>query len=227
MNSTALITGASSGIGLELAKLFAKDNYNLVLVARRKSQLERLALELSKKYSISVTIIAKDLSLPSSPEEIFNELKEKSIHIDILVNNAEMSKRGCGKILNIGSTGSFAPTPLNAIYCATKAYVLNFSEGIAKDLEGTGITVTTLCPGATNTEFAEKAKMQNTRLFSSMVMSPDKVAKIGYRALMKGKRVVVAGLYNKLLVFSLRFTPRWLVLKIGKILMSPKLGAIG
>ena len=262
MNRTALITGASSGIGLELAKLFAKDNYNLVLVARRKSQLERLALELSKEYSISVTIIAKDLSLPSSPEEIFNELKEKSIHIDILVNNAgtqvygkfhktdiekelqliqvnlvslthltkmavaEMSKRGCGKILNIGSTGSFTPSPLNAIYCATKAYVLNFSEGIAKDLEGTGITVTTLCPGATHTEFAEKAKMQNTRLFSSMVMNPDEVAKIGYRALIKGKRVVVAGLYNKLLVFSLRFTPRWLVLKIGKILLSPKSGAI-
>ncbi|HLA48030.1 MAG TPA: SDR family NAD(P)-dependent oxidoreductase, partial [Nitrospinota bacterium] len=139
---------------------------------------------------------------------------------------AEMSKRGCGKILNIGSTGSFTPSPLNAIYCATKAYVLNFSEGIAKDLEGTGITVTTLCPGATHTEFAEKAKMQNTRLFSSMVMNPDEVAKIGYRALIKGKRVVVAGLYNKLLVFSLRFTPRWLVLKIGKILLSPKSGAI-
>ncbi len=256
MKKTALITGASSGIGLEFAKLFARDSYDLILVARRRSILEKLAAELTAKYSIRTTIIPQDLSQPSAPDALFTELNQKGIFVDVLVNSAgtqvygpfqatdlqrelqliqlnlvsltrltklavaQMSKRGSGKILNVGSTGSFAPAPLNAIYCATKTYVLAFSEGIAKDLEGTGITVTTLCPGATNTEFAEKAQIQNIRLFRSLVMEPDAVAKTGYRALMKGKRVVVAGVYNKLLVFSLRFTPRWLVLAFGRILMS-------
>lgn len=258
MKKTVLITGASSGLGMEMAKLFAKDSYDLVLVARRKIQLLELSSELTKNHPISVTIITKDLSQITSPDEIFEELKEKSIHIDILVNNAgtqiygefqktdlqkelqlmqvnmislthltklaiaEMLKQGSGKILNIGSTGSFAPSPLNAIYCATKSYVLNFSEGISKDLEGTGISVTTLCPGATQTEFAEKANLLNTRLFNSSVMSAEKVAQIGYSALFKEKRLEVAGILNKLLVFSIRFTPRWLVLELSKILMSSK-----
>ncbi|MBC2579423.1 SDR family oxidoreductase [Clostridium sp. DJ247] len=256
MNKTALITGASSGIGLELAKLFAKDSYNLVLVAREKSKLEEISTDLCKKYSVNITTISIDLTLPTAPEEIFDELRKKSIHIDILVNNAgtqiygkfqqtnlqkelqliqvnlvtlthltklavvEMLKHGGGKILNIGSTGSFAPAPLNAIYCATKAYVLSFSEGISKDLEGAGITVTTLCPGATKTEFSKKAQIENTRMFNTIVMNPSTVAKIGYKALFKGKRVVVAGLYNKLMVILIRFTPRWLVLKLGQLLMS-------
>ncbi len=100
--------------------------------------------------------------------------------------------------------------------------MLNFSEGIAKDLEGTGISVTALCPGATKTEFAKKAKIENTRLFNLSVMSAEKVAKIGYKALFKNKRVKISGILNKLLVFSIRFTPRWFVLKTGKILMSLK-----
>lgn len=258
MKKTALITGASSGIGRELARLFSRDDYDLVLVARRRINLEKLARELIDTHHNTVTIIVKDLSQPSAPEEIFAELKEKAISIDVLVNNAgtqvygefqktnlsdelrlmqvnmtslthltklaiaEMLKRGCGSILNIGSTGSFAPSPLNAVYCATKAFVLNFSEGISKDLEGTGISVTTLCPGATHTEFAEKAKILNTRLFSSSVMSAETVARIGYRALNKQKRVEVAGILNKILILSIRFTPRWLVLGIGQKLMSPK-----
>ncbi|NOX88300.1 MAG: SDR family oxidoreductase [Calditrichaeota bacterium] len=258
MNKTALITGASSGIGLELAKLFAKENYNLVLVARNKDKLEQSARELTEKNNISITVIAKDLSVRTSPKEIFDELKEKSVPVDILVNNAgfqvyglfsetdlerelnliqvnlvslvvltklfaaEMLKRGGGKILNVGSTGSFMPVPMNAIYCATKAFVLSFSEGVAKDLEGSGITVTTLCPGATKTEFAKRAQMEHIRLFNMMVMDSAKVAEIGYRGLMKGKKVVVAGLSNKLTVFSVRFTPRNLVVKLGKFLMSPK-----
>ncbi len=256
MKKTALITGASSGIGLELAKLFAQDNYDLVLVARRKANLETLAAELAAKYSVRSTIIAHDLSQPSAPDAIFGELNQKGIVVDVLVNNAgtqvygsfaatdlekelrliqlnlvslthltklavaHMYKHGRGKILNVGSTGSFAPAPLNAVYCATKAFVLHFSEGIAKDMEGTGITVTTLCPGATRTEFAIKANIEHIRLFRSLVMNPEAVAKTGYQALLKGKRVVVAGLPNKLLVFSLRFTPRWLVLILGRMLMS-------
>jgi len=256
MTETALITGASSGIGCELARIFAKDGCNLVLVARRRRQLEELASELCAKHSISATVIEKDLASPSSPQEIFDELRNRSIHIDILVNSAgthvygefqvtdfekelqlihvnlvslthmtklavaEMFKRGGGKILNLGSIGSFAPSPLNAIYCAAKAYVLSFSEGIAKDLEGTGITVTVLCPGATATEFPVKAQIEDTRLFRALVMDAETVAKIGYRALMRGKRVVAAGLYNKLTVFMIRFTPRWLILMLGKFLMG-------
>jgi len=262
MVKTALVTGASSGIGRELAKLFAKDGYNLVLVARRKPRLEELAAELRGKYSITATVIEKDLACPGSPREIFDELRNKSIHVDILVNNAgtgvhgafhktdleeelrliqvnlvslthltklavtEMLKKGTGKILNLGSTASFSPVPLLAIYSATKAYVLSFSEGIAKDLEGTGITVTTLCPGATVTEFAGEALMEEIRLFSAMVMSAERVAEIGYHALMKGKRVAVAGIYNKLLVSMIRFTPRSLVLVLGQILMSKKKGFV-
>lgn len=253
---TVLITGASSGIGVEFAKLFAKNGYNLILVARREERLVRVSEELSNKYHVNVMFIVKDLSEPSSPREIFNELREKNVHIDILVNNAgtqifgefqktdidaqvrliqtnlisltylthlaveEMRKKGYGKILNLGSIASFGPGPLNAVYCATKAYVLSFSEAIASDLNGTGITVTTLCPGATQSEFAEKAKMTNTWLFKKMVMDAETVARIGYRALFKGKRVVISGFWNKLMILSARFTPRGLMLRISKLLVS-------
>ncbi len=257
-DKTSLITGASSGIGSELTKLFAQDGYNLVLVARSKKRLEHLANDVKEKYGVSTYIISKDLSKETSPDEIFAELKKKSIHIDILVNNSgtqvygpfhetdlqnnlqmiqvnllslthltrifipEMLKRGYGKILNVGSTGSFGPGPLNAVYCATKSYVLNFSEAITEELKGTGVTVTTLCPGATKTEFAKRAQIEDIRLFSYefMVLDAVEVAEIGYRALMKGKTVVVAGIVNKLMIFSLRFTPRKIVLKIIKFFMS-------
>ncbi|HOJ77373.1 MAG TPA: SDR family oxidoreductase [Bacillota bacterium] len=258
MNQTVLITGASSGIGFELAKLFASNQYNLVLIARRQDRLLEFAAEYSAKYPIKITVISKDLALPTAPDEIYQELKQKAITIDILVNNAgtqiygefqnidlqaalsllqvniiavthltrllinDMITRGTGKIVNLGSTGSFAPGPLNAIYCASKAYVLSFSESLSKDLEGTGVTVTAICPGATATEFAAKAEILNTRIFATMVMKPDKVARIGYRALQSGRRIVVTGLYNKLLVFSIRFTPRWLILSISKFLMRKK-----
>jgi hypothetical protein len=258
MDKTALITGASSGIGRELAKLFAGGGYNLVLVARSRPIMEELAAELHIKYQVTITIIEKDLSSPASPREIFDELKSKSIHIDVLVNNAgigvygkfhetgfeeeirqihvnllslthltrlavaEMLKKGGGKILNLGSTASFSPVPLAAIYGATKAYVLSFSEAIAKELEGAGVTVTTLCPGPTATGFADAAGMKGVRLFRMVVMDPERVAAIGYHALMKGKRVAVAGLQNKLQVFMLRFSPRRLILDVGQMLMSKK-----
>ena len=132
----------------------------------------------------------------------------------------EMVERGRGRILNVASTGAFSPTPLNAIYCATKAYVLSFSEAIARDLEGTGVTVTCLCPGATETQFAERAGIENIRLFQAFVMDASEVALAGYRGLMSTKTTVVPGLYNKILVSSIRFTPRRLVTRIGKHLMS-------
>jgi short-subunit dehydrogenase len=132
----------------------------------------------------------------------------------------EMVERGRGRILNVASTGAFSPTPLNAIYCATKAYVLSFSEAIARDLEGTGVTVPCLCPGATETQFAERAGIENIRLFQAFVMDASEVALAGYRGLMSTKTTVVPGLYNKILVSSIRFTPRRLVTRIGKHLMS-------
>jgi uncharacterized protein len=140
-------------------------------------------------------------------------------HLTMLFGR-EMVERGRGRILNVASTGAFSPTPLNAIYCATKAYVLSFSEAIARDLEGTGVTVTCLCPGATQTEFARRAGIEYVRLFQAFVMDARDVARAGYQGLMRGKTTVVPGLYNQVLVSSIRFTPRRLVTRIGKYLMS-------
>jgi uncharacterized protein len=252
----ALITGASSGIGRELTKLFAENGFDLVLVARNEVALNEIASWLTMRYPVSVTVISKDLSLPQAPEEIYDTLEQASIAVDVLVNNAgtqvygalqdtdtaeqlrliqvnlvalthltmlvgrEMVHRGRGRILNVASTGAFSPTPLNAIYCATKAYVLSFSEAIARDLEGTGVTVTCLCPGATETRFAKRAGIENVRLFQAFVMNAREVARAGYRGLMSSKTTVVPGVYNQILVSLVRFMPRRLVTRIGKYLMS-------
>lgn len=255
-NQTALVTGATSGIGYELCKLFAWNGYNLVLVARDKARLDNLANELGRDFSVSSITIPADLSLPAAPGEIIHQLQRNSIHIDILVNNAgfneygpfsetdlhkelqmiqlniasltcltklllpEMIKQKSGKILNVGSIGSFGPGPFNAVYCATKAYILSFSEAIAEELRGTGVTVTTLCPGATKTDFPRRAKMEDVKIFQGKLMDPKKVAELGYDALMQGKTTLVPGCTNKLTVFSLRLTPRKMVLKMAKSLMS-------
>lgn len=255
---TALITGASSGIGYELTKHFAKEGCNLVLVARNKQTLDKIAEDLEDEFGISASVIPSDLSSPISPDEIIAELMKMSIQVDILVNNAGfneygpfhktdlqkelqmiqvnlvslthltklflpgMLEQGFGKILNVGSTGSFVPGPLNAVYCATKAYVLSFSEAIAEELKGTGVTVTVLCPGSTDTNFAKKADIENVLIFKSklLLMDAETVAKIGYNALMKNKRVSIAGFLNKIQIFSVRFTPRSIVAKLSKYFMS-------
>lgn len=257
-NKTALITGATSGIGYELSKLFALNRYNLVLVARNEQKLEDIANELRQAFSVSIITIPKDLSLPSSPKEIFSDLQEKCIQVDVLVNNAGFNEYGLfsqtdlhrelqmiqlnivsltyftklllpgmlerkhGKILNVGSTGSFVPGPLNAVYCATKAYILSFSEAIAEELKETSVTVTTLCPGATKSEFAQRANMEDVAIFQGKLMEASEVAKIGYNALMRGKTTIVAGCANKLTVLSLRFLPRSMVAKMVKGKMSRK-----
>ncbi|MBN1919989.1 MAG: SDR family oxidoreductase [Anaerolineae bacterium] len=253
---TALITGASSGIGRELAPLFAKDGVNLALVARDQERLKSLAADLRAKYNVNVTVIPQDLAQPTAPEVIYQTLKAQDITVDFLVNNAgtqvygpiqdtdvaqqlaliqvnltalthlimlllpEMLHRGSGRILNVASTGGFAPAPLNAIYCATKAYVLSFSGAIARDLEHTGISVTCLCPGATQTDFASRAGIEDIRLFRAGTMEARQVAKVGYAGLLKGKTTVIPGLFNQLLALSIRFTPRRLVTRIGKYLMA-------
>ncbi|MUG97286.1 SDR family NAD(P)-dependent oxidoreductase [Scytonema sp. UIC 10036] len=248
---TALITGASSGIGYELVKLFAREGYNLVLIARSGEKLAIIAQEFNQKYSITVKVIPKDLSEPTSPEEIFQELQQENITVDILVNNAgfatygffnetdlntelemmqvnmvclthltklflkDMVKQGYGKILNVASTASFQPGPLMAVYFATKAYVLSFSEAIANELEGTGVTITALCPGPTESGFQKRAAMEDSKLVKGQkIMDSETVAKIGYTALMEGKTVVITGIKNKILAASVRFSTRKMVTKI-------------
>ena len=249
---TALITGASSGIGYELTRLFARDGYNLVLVARNQKQLMQIADELQEKYSVSVKVISEDLSAASAPEEIFTELEQESIGIDALVNNAGfavyglfaetdldaelqmmqvnmvtlthltklflpgMLKNRTGKILNLASTSAFQPGPLMAVYYATKAYVLSFSEALADELHGTGVSVTTLCPGPTASGFQKKANMEDSKLFSGKIMDAQTVARIGYRGLMTNKTVVIPGLRNKILVEGERFVPRKMVTRIAR-----------
>lgn len=245
---TALITGASSGIGSEFAKLFAEKKHNVILVARSGEKLSELANEIKNKFNIESSVIVKDLANPSSPKEIFDEISGKNIQIDFLINNAgfggtgrfsetdldyelnmmqvnmnalvvltklflpRMVKRKSGKILNVASTAAFAPGPLMAIYYASKAFVLSFSEALASELKPDGITVTALCPGPTATGFQKQADVDDTKLLKYQVVHhPGYVAGKGYRAMMKGKAVVVPGIQNKLLIQSIRFTPRILV----------------
>lgn len=247
MNRTALITGASSGIGAELAKIFAAGGYDLVLVARSGDSLDQLAAELQKNASIRVTVLAKDLSQPFTAEEIYTALQAQKIPVDILVNNAGygthgrfdrldlgeelamlevnvlslvkltrlflpgMVSRGYGRILNVGSTGSFSPTPLMASYGGSKAFVLFFSEALSEELKGTGVTVTALCPGVTRSGFQERSNVAGIPLLRGPVMTPREVAETGYRALVRGQAVIVPGFFNWLITFVVRISPRSVV----------------
>ncbi len=250
----ALITGASSGIGYELAKLFAKKGNDVILVARNKEKLARLADDLENTYSINAHTIDIDLGHPDAADEIIEQVQGKSLAVTYLVNNAGlfikgpftgtnwteeqklilmqclnhtrltklilpgMLERGKGGILNVGSTGSFVPGPYNAVYCAAKSFVLSFSEALAEEAAGSGVTVTALCPGGTNTAFQD---LNNRRgAFFSPVMDPAKVAETGFNALMNGKRLVVPGMANKMQVFMVRFLPRYLVARISACLSS-------
>jgi short-subunit dehydrogenase len=241
---TALVTGASSGIGLDLARELAKNSHDVVLVARTASKLQEVAKELQKS-GVSADVIVADLSRPNAAADVVAELKRRNIEIEILVNNAgygltgafadtdmqreldmiqvnvvaltqltklllrPMIARKHGRILNVASTAAFQAGPLMAVYYATKAYVLSFSEAIADELRDSGVTVTALCPGPTQTGFAEVAKMTETRLFTMMrPMASEDVARAGYRGMMNGKRIVIPGATNKILVQSLRVSPR-------------------
>lgn len=250
---TALVTGASSGIGLDLAHLFAADGHDVVLVARSEGKLRELARELETKHRVSARVIVADLSKREAPREVF----EAAGNVDVLVNNAgygltgkfaetdlrteldmiqvnvtalvhltklflaPMVARGRGRILNVASTAAFQPGPLMAVYYATKAFVLSFSEATAEELRDSGVTVTALCPGPTATGFQETANMGSETLLKVMkpVSSMD-VARAGYRALMRGQRVSIPGMKNKLGVHSLRVTPRGVVTKIVRALQE-------
>jgi uncharacterized protein len=251
MNRIVLITGASGGIGQAFAEIFAREGYDLVLVARREDKLSAIKNALETQYQISVEVIVKDLTQTDAPEEIFSFLSIKKKPISILVNNAgfgdfgkfadadwskqydmvqlnitammqmtklflkPMQEAGYGKILNLASVAAFQPGPLMSVYYASKSFILSFSEALSRELKGSGVTVTALCPGPTKTGFEDAASMANSKLFHSLkVAKVEDVANYGYRSLMKGRPVVVHGLMNKLLVFSVRFMPRCLVREI-------------
>jgi short-subunit dehydrogenase len=241
---STLLTGASSGIGYELAKRFARERHDLVLVARSRDRLAEIAKELSGLAGVKVKVIAKDLSQPGAAREVFDELKLESISVTVLVNCAGFGTCGFfaeddpavdrgmlgrreGRILNVASTAAFQPGPRMAVYYATKAYVLSFSEALANELSGTGVTVSTLCPGPTRTGFGERAKMEGTRLFRMGLMDAAAVADAGYDGLMKGRGVIVPGLLNRLLLLSVRFSPRKVVSAIVRWLNDQRTGPRG
>lgn len=243
----ALITGATSGIGYELAKLFAKDNYNLVIVARDKAELEKTANEL-KQSGIEVITISKDLFKREAPFEIYDEVKAKGIEIDVLVNDAgqglyglfaetainreldiiqlnigatislvkcylkDMLARKDGKILNLSSIAGKTPGPYQSVYHGTKAFVQSFTEAIRSENKGSGVTITALLPGATATDFFDKAEMLDSKIVQQGGMSTAAdVAKDGYEALMAGDDMVISGFKNKAMVAMSNVTPDHLV----------------
>ena len=248
--NTALITGASAGIGKEFARIQAKAKGNLVLVARSENKLNELKTELEKEHGIEVLVIAKDLTEPTAAQDVFDEVKTHMIKIDYLINNAGfggqgkfherkweedhamiqlnivalseltrlflpgMVERKEGKILNVSSTASLMPGPLQAVYFASKAYVTSFSNAISEELRGTNVTVTALLPGATESDFAKTSGLDNTALFDKTFPAAD-VALAGYNGMLKGKLNVKAGLSfgQKLMMAFIPFSPKKMVLK--------------
>ena len=246
---TVLITGASSGIGKEMAYVYAENNYNLILVARRKENLEAIKSDIEHKHKLNVQSFDIDLSQIDSAELLYKKVSEKGIKVDVLINNAgfgingkfkeidmeweesmlilnmvtltkltklfvqDMLKAGSGNIINIASTASFQAVPNFSTYAATKAYVLNFSEAIAYELKDDNIKVTVICPGATKSEFADVADV-NQKLFSKAPTSRE-LAEFTFKAMKKGKVTAIHGFMNNLLVFSSRTTPRKMVTAVA------------
>jgi short-subunit dehydrogenase len=244
VSKTALITGASGGIGYELALLFARDGFDCILVARSQDKLRELAARLEGEHRVKTLVIARDLSRASAVDEIFEEVTAASMQVDVLINNAGfpvfgpfvetdlrtelemlqvnvvaltaltklfltgMVQRRTGRILNLASTAAFLPGPLMAVYYASKAYVLSFSQALASELRGTGITVTALCPGPTRTGFQKRGVMEDSRLVQGQIADAASVALAGYRGLMAGKAIVIPGLNNKVIPWVVRLSPR-------------------
>ena len=232
----ALITGGTEGIGLELARLFARDGYGLILVARTASTLQQRARELAGQYGVDVVPIACDLMQPGAADALYEDVAARGLQVQVLVNDAgqgqyglfveqdlprlldviqlnvtaltvlthrflrDMVARGQGRILQLASIASQVPGPWQAVYHATKAYVLQLSEALANELKDTGVTVTALQPGATDTDFFRKAGMQGSRIVDTPLSDPAEVARDGYEALMAGDDKVVSGLKNKVLM---------------------------
>ena len=249
----AVVTGGTSGIGLELARLLAREGYSLVLVAEREEKLEAAAHELVTAYGVTVRTIPKNLAQADSATVLDRQLASLGVEdLDVLVNDAGVGVWGRfldvpltehlrvisvnllslttlshqlapalirrrGKMLNLASVASFQPGPSMAVYYATKAYVLSLSLSLAEELEPLGVTVTALCPGPTDTEFAERAGMEETRAFQDQEpMAADAVARAGFDAMRAGERIVIPGLRNKLMVEAERVLPERVVTRISK-----------
>lgn len=255
---TVLITGASTGIGFELANLFAQDKWDLVLLARHRPQLMAVSEQLGHTYGVHTQIVVADLSHPRVPEEVVMQLNETGTKVACLVNNAGFGAYGDfdevpletqmnmiqtnvaslvelthrllphiitvrGRILNVASTAAFQPGPHMAIYYATKAFVLSFSEALAEELEPKGVHVSTLCPGPVPTEFQKRAGLEGTPMEKGpLVVAANTVAREAYDGLMKGKRLIIPGWANKVGVQGQRLAPRRLVTKIAGAIAKKK-----
>lgn len=255
---TALITGASGGIGLEIARILAKQGHALVLVARNAQKLSELAAELRTQHAVQVTVLAADLGSTGAADALVAQLNAHGLQIDVLVNNAGfgmfgkhadtalaqeqamidlnitaltrltklllpgMLARGKGQIMNVASTASFQPGPYMAVYYATKAYVLSYTEAIAEELRGTGVTVTALCPGPTASGFQDAAAMHDSALVKGKSLpTAAVVAAYGVQAMQQGQVVAIHGGVNWIMAQSTRFSPRFMVRRLVAMLSKP------
>jgi short-subunit dehydrogenase len=256
MTKTALITGASAGLGSQFARVFAEDKISLVLVARREDRLRQLKSELETGFGVKVDILPLDLTLPDSVSRVLEYLEDHQIEIEYLVNNAgfgqfgsfssvslklnlaqidlnarsltelthrvlpTMIKNKRGRILNVGSTAGDQPGPFMAVYYASKAYVLSLSEALAEETKGTGVSITALCPGATETGFQKRANLPRTRLYKRTAMDAKIVARAGYEGMLRRRTIVIPGLFNAAGAFMVRFAPRKLVTHMVRLVNS-------
>jgi len=240
----ALVTGASTGLGREFARICAREGYDVILVARSQSQLEALGGEIEANFKRRTVVIAQDLAVPNAGRALFNAVQRSGFPLEILINNAGFGLTGRfweldtdkqiemvqvnvaalteltrlflpefivqrkGRIMNIASTAAFQPGPLMAVYFATKAYVVSFSEAVHNEARDFGVTVTCVCPGPTKTEFADRAGMRSSRLFKSeRAMNAREVAEQGYSAMKSGKALIIPGRMNATMAFLTRFAP--------------------
>jgi short-subunit dehydrogenase len=239
LRSTALVTGASSGIGMELARILAEHGHDLIVVARTEQMLQELAGELRGRYGVQVTVLVADLAQADAPRMLYDAIAERGLQVDLLINNAgfglagrfgetplgrelemvhvnvsavtaltklflpPMIARRRGRVMNVASTAAFQPGPYMAVYYATKAYVLSFTEAVDEELRDTGVTLTAFCPGPTRTQFNAIAHVRKSRLFpDGAMMDARDVARAGYQAMMRGRRVAIPGFFNRLGVFG-------------------------
>lgn len=251
---TALITGASTGLGADFAQILAERKYNLILVARNEGRMTEIANQLTKKHNITCHVIRADLAKHGSATKLFEDVKARNLTVDILINNAgyglwgafgssnfhemsgmmhlnmntlteltrlflpDMTAQKSGKILNVASTAAFQPGPWMAVYYATKAYVLSFSEALAVELKNTGVSVTTLCPGPTKTEFFDRAKMGNSRMKNMLFANSMACAQTGIDAMFQDRAVVIDGVMNWTLTLTARLLPRAAMRRLAGII---------